>query len=105
MAFDDRSAGEGVEALKRAYRRKLYNLLGRFPAVATRNDKYLALSYAVRDLLMQRAIGTGQTYYAAKSRTVCYLSAEFLLGPHLGNNLLCLGIDGEARRAMAELGE
>jgi len=98
-------ASEGAEALKRAYRRKLYNLLGRFPAVATRNDKYLALSYAVRDLLMQRAIGTGQTYYSAKSRTVCYLSAEFLLGPHLGNNLLCLGLTADARRAMAELGE
>jgi starch phosphorylase len=98
-------AGGGVEALKRAYRRKLYNLLGRFPAVATLNDKYLALAYAVRDLLMQRAIGTGQTYYKEQSRTVCYLSAEFLLGPHLGNNLLALGITEDARRAMAEEGE
>jgi starch phosphorylase len=107
MATRDRlpKANEGVEGLKRAYRRKLYNLLGRFPAVATRNDKYLALAYAVRDVLMQRAIGTGQTYYAEKSRTVCYLSAEFLLGPHLGNALLCLGLTGDARRAMEELGE
>jgi starch phosphorylase len=107
MARDDRRsvASEAVEALKHAYRRKLYNLLGRFPAVATRNDKYLALSYAVRDVLMQRAIATGQTYYAEKSRTVCYLSAEFLLGPHLGNNLLCLGLGDPARQAMAALGE
>jgi starch phosphorylase len=98
-------SGEAVEKLKHAYRRKLYNLLGRFPAVATRNDKYLALSYAVRDVLMQRAIGTGQTYYAEKSRTVCYLSAEFLLGPHLGNNLLCLGRTDHVRQAMEEMGE
>jgi starch phosphorylase len=96
---------ERVGALRHAYRRKLYNLLGRFPAVATPNDKYLALAFAVRDLLMQRAIATGQSYYAAKSRTVCYLSAEFLLGPHLGNALLCLGITEEVRRAMAEEGE
>jgi starch phosphorylase len=107
MATSDRQPewGDGVEGLKRAYRQKLYNLLGRFPAVATRNDKYLALAYAVRNALMQRAIGTGQTYYAEKSRTVCYLSAEFLLGPHLGNALLGLGLTEAARRAMAEMGE
>ena len=37
-------------------------------------------------------------------RTVCYLSAEFLLGPHLGNNLLNLGAFDTARQAMEELG-
>jgi starch phosphorylase len=35
---------------------------------------------------------------------VCYLSAEYLLGPHLGNNLLNLGVLQEARQAMEELG-
>ena len=98
----DRS--ERVEALRQAFSRKLYDFLGRFPAVATRNDRYLALSYAVRDRLIQRGIATGMTYYKERSRTVCYLSAEFLLGPHLGNNLLCLGIEEEARQAMRELG-
>ena len=37
-------------------------------------------------------------------RTVCYLSAEFLLGPHLGNNLLNLGAFDTAKQAMEELG-
>ena len=37
-------------------------------------------------------------------KVVCYLSAEFLLGPQLGNNLLNLGIEADAREAMAELG-
>jgi hypothetical protein len=38
------------------------------------------------------------------TRTVAYLSAEFLMGPHLGNNLVNLGIDDEVREAIAELG-
>ena len=41
----------------------------------------------------------------SKSRTVCYLSAEFLMGPHLGNNLLNLGAYGRGRgRPWSELG-
>jgi starch phosphorylase len=94
-----------VEELKHAYRSKLYNMLGRFPAVATPNDRYLALAYAVRDRLVHRAIATGEAYWRDRSRTVCYLSAEYLLGPHLGNVLLALGLQDAAREAMRELGE
>ena len=35
---------------------------------------------------------------------MAYLSAEFLMGPHLGNNLINLGIHDTARQALAELG-
>ncbi len=38
------------------------------------------------------------------SRIVAYLSAEFLPGPHLANNLLNLGILDQTREAMSELG-
>jgi glycogen phosphorylase len=93
-----------VEETKRAFLDKLFSYLGRFPSVATRNDNYLALAYAVRDRLIQRSVATGATYYRKRSRTVCYLSAEFLLGPHLGNNLVNLGILDEVRQAMSELG-
>ena len=37
-------------------------------------------------------------------RVVCYLSAEFLTGPHLANNLMNLGIYDEAEQAMRQLG-
>ena len=76
----------------------------RFAEVATRNDHYMALAYAVRDRLLQRWIKTMQTYLDRKSRTVCYLSAEFLMGPQLGNNLVNLGIYEDARAAMEEAG-
>ena len=101
---DDVRTGLSVEAFKRAYEDNLRYALGRFPEVATRNDRYLALAYAVRDRLMDRWIRTGEAYYRSRARTVCYLSAEFLLGPHLGNNLLNLGVLAEARQAIEELG-
>jgi starch phosphorylase len=101
---DEVRTGLSVEAFKRAYRDNLRYVLGRFPEVATPNDRYLALAHAVRDRLMDRWMRTVEAYYRHRARTVCYLSAEFLLGPHLGNNLLNLGVLDVARRAMEELG-
>ncbi|MBL8115402.1 MAG: glycogen/starch/alpha-glucan phosphorylase, partial [Acidobacteria bacterium] len=94
-----------VEKLARAFQDNLVRVVGKFPAVATRNDRYLALSHAVRDHLMGRWMRTGAHYYKNKVRSVAYLSAEFLLGPHLPNNLVSLGLFEEARAAMASLGE
>jgi starch phosphorylase len=93
-----------VEAVKKEYCEALFAALGRFPEAATPNDRYLALALAVRRQVMRRWVTTSETYYKKASRTVCYLSAEFLLGPHLGNNLLNLGLQEEARQAMSELG-
>ena len=93
-----------VAELQRAFCDNLFRVLGRFPEVATRNDLYLALAYAVRDRLLLRWVRTGEAYYRARVRTVVYLSAEYLLGPQLGQNLLCLGLEEEARQAMAGMG-
>src|SRR5262245_4115148 len=96
--------GTEVEAWKRVFQGNLFSVLGRFPETATTNDKYLALAYSVRDRLLERWARTSETYYRNKVRTVAYLSAEFLLGPHLGNNLVNLGSFDTARQAMTELG-
>jgi starch phosphorylase len=100
----DGRIGCSVDALKKAFLDNLYYVQAKFPAVATANDYYTALALTVRDRLMHRWVHTAETYYKKASRTVCYLSAEFLLGPHLGNNLVNLGIFDQARQAMAELG-
>ncbi len=92
------------EALKHAFLDSLYYIQGKFPALATRKDYYLALAYTIRDRLMQRWICTAATYTERGSRTVAYLSAEFLMGPHLANNLLNLGIHDLVRQAVTELG-
>ncbi|HQD83856.1 MAG TPA: glycogen/starch/alpha-glucan phosphorylase, partial [Quisquiliibacterium sp.] len=77
---------------------------GKFPALATRTDYYLALAYVVRDRLLQRWISTAAAYTRDGARTVAYLSAEFLTGPHLGNNLINLGIHARVKQAVTELG-
>jgi starch phosphorylase len=82
----------------------LFYVQARFRSVATKNDYYQALAYTIRDRLLARWIRTAETYKNSASRTVCYLSAEFLLGPHLGANLLNLGLTEPVRQAMQELG-
>ena len=93
-----------VEAWKRAIHDSLVTAVGRFPAMATRNDRYLAVAHAVRDRLVRRWMRTGEHYYRQRVRSVCYLSAEFLLGPHLGNALVALGVLDEVRQAVEEMG-
>ncbi|HZF29315.1 MAG TPA: glycogen/starch/alpha-glucan phosphorylase [Gammaproteobacteria bacterium] len=100
----DVADGIEKEAVKRAFLDKLFYMQGKFPKLATLTDYYLALAYTVRDLMLRRWVSTAATYTAQRSRTVCYLSAEYLLGPHLGNNLINLGIYAKVRDAVQELG-
>jgi starch phosphorylase len=64
----------------------------------------MALAFAVRDRMLQRWISTAAAYTKQASRTVAYLSAEFLMGPHLGNNLINLGILDQVKQFVGELG-
>ncbi len=92
------------DAFKHAFLDNLFYTQGKFPALATQNDYYQALAYTVRDYLLQRWISTAAAYTKQGSRTVAYLSAEFLMGPHLGNNLINLDLHDEVRAAITELG-
>lgn len=100
---DDRSRTK-VETLKRSFLEKLFFIQAKFPKVATKNDYYMALAYAVRDHLVNRWLHTTHTYLEKAPRMVAYLSAEFLMGPHLGNNLINLGLYNVVQQAMEELG-
>ncbi|RPH38429.1 MAG: glycogen/starch/alpha-glucan family phosphorylase, partial [Burkholderiales bacterium] len=96
--------GDSVAALKRAFLDNLFYTQGRYLEVAKPNDLYQALAHTLRDHLLHRWVSTVQTYAKENARTVCYLSAEYLPGPHLANNLLNLGITENVRLALAELG-
>ncbi len=104
LKLEDERTALTKEALKRAFLDDLFYVQGKFPALATKNDYYQALSFAVRDRMLQRWISTAAEYTKQGARTVAYLSAEFLMGPHLGNNLINLGIHEQARQAITELG-
>ncbi len=101
---EDERTGLDKDVIKRAFLDHLFFSQGKFPALATMNDYYLALAHTIRDRLLHRWISTAAAYTEQGARTVCYLSAEFLLGTHLGNNLINLGIYDEAREAVEELG-
>src|SRR5471030_3008907 len=100
---DDRT-GLGKDALRRAFLDNLYYVQGKFPALATKHDYYMALAYTVRDRILRRWISTASAYTREGSRTVAYFSAEFLIGPHLVNNLINLGIEKPVRDAIRDLG-
>ena len=102
---EDVRTGLTVESLKRALADNLFYAQGKFPAIATKNDFYMAVAYTVRDHQLHRWINTIETYLKQKEpKVVCYLSAEFLLGPRLGNSLVNLSIYNEVRQAVEELG-
>jgi starch phosphorylase len=78
--IEDVRTGSTIENLKRALADNLFYAQGKFPAIATKNDFYMALAYTVRDRQLHRWINTIETYLNQKEpKVVCYLSAEFLL--------------------------
>lgn len=104
QGFDDRT-GLDVATLKRAIADNLFYIQGKFDKIATPNDYYMAVAYTVRDRLLQRWLNTVETYLNQDVRMVGYLSAEYLLGPHLGKNLNNLGIRAEMDQALQALGQ
>jgi starch phosphorylase len=95
--------GLSADALRRAVLDNLECLLAVPPESATTHDWYMALAYSVRDRLLARWESTVRAYAHHDVKVACYLSAEFLIGPQLGNNLVNLGIQSHARQAMAAL--
>ena len=97
--------GMGAGALQRAIADHLRYSIGR-PAAALQPEHYCrALALAVRDRMQDRRGASTQTSLDLDRKVTCYLSAEFLMGPQLGNNLLNLGIEQAAKTALAAMGQ
>jgi len=102
--LDEARVGNTTADLKQAILDNLYFIQGRIPELATPTSWYMALAYTVRDRMMADWIKAFSTMRNKNVKVVSYLSAEFLIGPQLGNNLLNLEIRGPVKDALAELG-
>jgi starch phosphorylase len=80
--------GRTPAELKQAILDNLYFVQGRIPKLATTNDWYMALAFTIRDRMMSDWIEAFARDRQSPVKTVSYLSAEFLIGPQLENNLL-----------------
>ena len=96
--------GSRADDIRRSFLDNLFCGMGRLSRSATLNDFYTALALTVRDRVLKQGVHTLETYTERDARVVAYLSAEFLPGPHLANNMLNLGIMDQTRQAMAGLG-
>lgn len=90
--------------LRRAFTDHLQFSRARDLNSSTSFDRYIALSLAVRDRLVQRWFKTAQAHAEHDVKRAYYLSAEFLLGRILQNNLQALGIYDQYRGVLAGLG-
>ncbi|HEY4743428.1 MAG TPA: glycogen/starch/alpha-glucan phosphorylase, partial [Desulfuromonadaceae bacterium] len=97
--------GMGAADLKRAVLDHLHFTQARPAELATRNDWYMAVACTVRDRMLDDWLASLSHLRDRRTKIVSYLSAEFLMGPHLGNNLVNLGIMEPLRKALAGLGQ
>lgn len=89
--------------LAREFLRNLRDYQGVNLTRATENDLYQALGLTIRGLMMDDWLSRLQRIITEGSRAVAYLSAEYLLGPQLLNNLLAADLEGPMREALASL--
>jgi starch phosphorylase len=96
--------GNSPAEIKQSILDNLYCIQARIPQTATINDWYMALAHTVRDRMLDNWLKSNIHRGRKDLKIVSYLSAEFLVGPLLANNLISLGIQEEAQQAIAELG-
>jgi glycogen phosphorylase len=102
--YEHSRTGLSADALRRGVVDHLRYSIGR-PAAALKPEHYYrALPLAVRDRMQDNRVASTQASLDLGRKVTCYLSAEFLMGPQLGSNLINLGIEDAARQALQELG-
>jgi starch phosphorylase len=100
----DIRTGLSAEEIKQAILDNLQFAQARVPELATLNDWYMAIAFTIRDRMLDNWTKTIKQLQRKDIRAVCYLSAEFLLGPHLANNIINLGIYKQVSQAVSDLG-
>ena len=91
------------ETFKEAVRENVRTLYRKNIAEASPQQIFQAVSYAVKDIIMDDWIATQKAYDEADAKTVYYMSMEFLMGRALGNNLINMTAYKEVKKALEEM--
>ncbi len=92
------------EMFKRSVLYNVKTLFRKEISEATQQQIFQAVSYAVKDAIMDAWIATQKKYEEEDPKTVYYMSMEFLMGRALGNNLINLTFYDEVKEVLEELG-
>ena len=92
------------EAFKESVKENVKFLYRKTLEEATQEQIFQAVSYTVKDVIIDNWLETQNAYQKQDPKIVYYMSMEFLMGRALGNNLLNLTAYGEVKEALEELG-
>jgi starch phosphorylase len=95
--------GVTKNTIKETFLYHLSSSLAKRPDRSTAHDKYLALALTIRELLVDKWIATRTEYEEQKTKCVCYLSMEYLMGRVLGNAMINLEVYDIVKQSLAEL--
>ena len=104
VVIEDDRTSIAPEGIRRAFLDHLHFTIGKEDRRATPHDRFSALALVARDRMMAQWIKTQARYRAHDTKRIYYLSAEFLLGRALSNNLHNMGLYDTAEQVMRELG-
>lgn len=97
MGFDKVEFKHSVEYnIKNLYRKTIDE--------AKPNEAFQAVAYAIKDVIIDEWIATHKEYEKKDSKTLYYMSMEFLMGRALGNNIINIMAKEEVKEVLAELG-
>ena len=92
------------EAFKKSVKDNVKYLYRKTIEEATQEQIFQAVSYSVKDVIIDNWLATQKAYDEQDPKIVYYMSMEFLMGRALGNNLINLCAYGEVKEALEELG-
>ena len=92
------------EAFKQSVKDNVKFLYRKTLEEATKEQVFQAVSYTVKDVIIDNWLETQNAYEEHDPKVLYYMSMEFLMGRALGNNLINLGAYGEVKEALEELG-